>query len=208
MGAGIAQVAAAAGMRVTLVDVGEEQLERALDGHRRLAREARRRRASATTRTACSRASRPRPSLAGAADAELAIEAASEDVELKLAIFRQLDDALGAGRRAGVEHLVDPDRAAGGGHRAARAGLRHALHEPARADAAGRADPRPRDERRDRRDACARPPRPWARPWPRRATCPASWPTACCCRCSTRRPSASTRASATPRRSTPSCGSA
>jgi len=33
--------------------------------------------------------------LSGAADAELAIEAASEDVELKLAIFRQLDGALG-----------------------------------------------------------------------------------------------------------------
>ena len=34
MGAGIAQVAAAAGLRVTLVDVGAEQLERGLGGHR------------------------------------------------------------------------------------------------------------------------------------------------------------------------------
>ena len=35
--------------------------------------------------------------LASAADAELAIEAASEDVELKLALFRQLDAALNPG---------------------------------------------------------------------------------------------------------------
>jgi 3-hydroxybutyryl-CoA dehydrogenase len=93
MGAGIAQVAAVAGMQVTLVDVGEEQLARALtaiggslaklaskgqveDPDAALARIA-----SATD-------------VAGAADAELAIEAASEDVELKLAIFRRLDEAL------------------------------------------------------------------------------------------------------------------
>jgi 3-hydroxybutyryl-CoA dehydrogenase len=93
MGAGIAQVAAVAGMQVTLVDVGEEQLARALtaiggslaklaskgqveDPDAALARIA-----SATD-------------VVGAADAELAIEAASEDVELKLAIFRRLDEAL------------------------------------------------------------------------------------------------------------------
>ncbi len=40
MGAGIAQVAAAAGMRVTLVDVGEEQLARGLTGIGGIAREA------------------------------------------------------------------------------------------------------------------------------------------------------------------------
>ncbi len=96
MGAGIAQVAAAAGMRVTLVDVGEEQLERGLatigaslaklaskgqcdDPDGVLAR--------ITTATG----------LSGAADAELAIEAASEDVELKLTLFRRLDEALAPG---------------------------------------------------------------------------------------------------------------
>jgi 3-hydroxybutyryl-CoA dehydrogenase len=96
MGAGIAQVAAAAGMRVTLVDVGEQQLERGLatigaslaklaskgqcdDPDGVLAR--------ITTATG----------LSGAADAELAIEAASEDVELKLTLFRRLDEALAAG---------------------------------------------------------------------------------------------------------------
>ena len=79
MGAGIAQVAAAAGMRVTLVDVGEEQLERGLRGHRGVAREAR---GEGPVRRSGGRAgahldldasSQPRR------DAELAIEAASED---------------------------------------------------------------------------------------------------------------------------------
>jgi 3-hydroxybutyryl-CoA dehydrogenase len=96
MGAGIAQVAAAAGMHVTLVDVGEQQLERGLatigaslaklaskgqcdDPDGVLAR--------ITTATG----------LSGAADAELAIEAASEDVELKLTLFRRLDEALAPG---------------------------------------------------------------------------------------------------------------
>jgi 3-hydroxybutyryl-CoA dehydrogenase len=93
MGAGIAQVAAAAGMRVTLVDVGEEQLARALTG------------IGASLAKLASKGQCDDPAgvlarigtateLSAAADAELAIEAASEDVELKLAIFRRLDAAL------------------------------------------------------------------------------------------------------------------
>jgi 3-hydroxybutyryl-CoA dehydrogenase len=96
MGAGIAQVAASAGMRVTLVDVGEEQLAR---GRAAIA-------ASLAKLAAKGQCDDPdavlariatSTDLASAADAELAIEAASEDVELKLALFRQLDTALGAG---------------------------------------------------------------------------------------------------------------
>jgi 3-hydroxybutyryl-CoA dehydrogenase len=95
MGAGIAQVAAAAGMPVTLVDVGEEQLARALAGIA----------ASLAKLAAKGRCDDPEAvlaristatDLAAGADAELAIEAASEDVELKLAIFRQLDTVLDA----------------------------------------------------------------------------------------------------------------
>ena len=151
MGAGIAQVAAAAGMRVTLVDVGEEQLARALAG-------------------------------IGASLAKLASKGQCDDPDAVLARIStstELADCCGCGARdrgrergrrsqAGalpaarrraesrrdprLEHVVDPDRAAGRRHGAARAGLRDALHEPARAHAAGRADPRPRDERRDRRE--------------------------------------------------------
>ena len=95
MGAGIAQVAAAAGMRVTLVDVGGAARAR-LHGHRgslaKLAAKGQR-----DDRMPCWRASRPRRRPQPAADADLAIEAATEDVELKLALFRQLDAALDAG---------------------------------------------------------------------------------------------------------------
>ncbi|MDX6561956.1 MAG: 3-hydroxybutyryl-CoA dehydrogenase [Gaiellales bacterium] len=96
MGAGIAQVAAAAGMRVTLVDVGEEQLARALAGIG----------ASLAKLASKGQCDDPDAVLAriststeldSAADAELAVEAASEDVELKLALFRRLDAALNAG---------------------------------------------------------------------------------------------------------------
>jgi 3-hydroxybutyryl-CoA dehydrogenase len=96
MGAGIAQVAAAAGMHVTLVDVAEEQLAR---GRATIA-------ASLAKLAAKGGCDDPEAVLArittsteltSAADAELAIEAASEDVELKLALFAQLDAALRAG---------------------------------------------------------------------------------------------------------------
>jgi 3-hydroxybutyryl-CoA dehydrogenase len=95
MGAGIAQVAATAGLRVTLVDVGEEQLERGRAGiAASLAKLASKGQCddpgAVLARIATS------TDVAAGADAELAIEAASEDVELKLALFRRLDQALGA----------------------------------------------------------------------------------------------------------------
>ncbi len=94
MGAGIAQVAAAAGMRVTLVDVGEEQLARALTGIGGSLAKLAAKGQCGDPDAVLARISTA-TDLSGAADAELAIEAASEDVELKLAIFRQLDGALG-----------------------------------------------------------------------------------------------------------------
>jgi 3-hydroxybutyryl-CoA dehydrogenase len=95
MGAGIAQVAASAGMRVTLVDVGEKQLARGLAAiEASLAKLASKGQCDdpdgVLARIATS------TDLTAAADAQLAIEAASEDVELKLALFRQLDAALNA----------------------------------------------------------------------------------------------------------------
>ncbi len=93
MGAGIAQVAATAGERVTLVDVAEEQLERARAGIA----------ASRAQLASKGQVDDPDAVLARiatateigeGAGAELAIEAASEDVELKLALFRRLDETL------------------------------------------------------------------------------------------------------------------
>jgi 3-hydroxybutyryl-CoA dehydrogenase len=96
MGAGIAQVAATAGMRVTLVDVGEEQLARALAGiGGSLAKLAAKGQVD-DPEAALARISTA-TDVASAAAAELAIEAASEDVELKLRIFRGLDEALQPG---------------------------------------------------------------------------------------------------------------
>ncbi len=96
MGAGIAQVAASAGMRVTLVDVGSEQLERGRAGIAASLEKLAAKGQVADPEAVLARISTS-TQLADASDAELAIEAASEDVELKLALFRQLDEALGAG---------------------------------------------------------------------------------------------------------------
>jgi 3-hydroxybutyryl-CoA dehydrogenase len=95
MGAGIAQVAAAAGMRVTLVDVGEEQLARGRAGIAASLEKLAAKGQIADPQAVLARISTS-TELADAADAELAIEAASEDVELKLGLFRHLDEALGA----------------------------------------------------------------------------------------------------------------
>ena len=96
MGAGIAQVAATAGLAVTLVDVGQEQLERGRAGIAASLQKLAAKGQVADPEAVLARISTS-TELGDAADAELAIEAASEDVELKLALFRQLDDVLGAG---------------------------------------------------------------------------------------------------------------
>jgi 3-hydroxybutyryl-CoA dehydrogenase len=95
MGAGIAQVAAVAGYEVTLVDVSPDQLERAraaiASSLAKLVEKGRLERATADAAIGrITPADRPAP-------ADLAIEAATEDVELKLRIFRELDHAVGDG---------------------------------------------------------------------------------------------------------------
>jgi len=91
MGNGIAQVAATSGYRVTLMDVLPEQLERAktsiagsvekLFSKEKITVEQKETALNIPMTT----------SLEGAADAELVIEAASEDLDLKLDVFRDLD---------------------------------------------------------------------------------------------------------------------
>ncbi len=95
MGSGIAQVAAVAGYDVTLVDVAPAQLERARSGiEGSLAKLVEKGRVEpADAEAALGRiatAGEPGP-------ADLAIEAATEDVDLKLRIFRELDAAAGDG---------------------------------------------------------------------------------------------------------------
>jgi len=93
MGSGIAQVAAVAGYEVTLVDVSADQLDRARSGIQRslakLVEKGRLEQAAADAAAArITPASEPVP-------AALAIEAATEQVDLKLQIFRRLDEAAG-----------------------------------------------------------------------------------------------------------------
>ena len=149
MGSGIAQVAAVAGYDVLLVDVAPGQLERAtvtiqesltkLVSKERLAQE-----------DADAAVTRIRTH-SHAEDADLLIEAATEDVDLKLKHLQAAGRRRARGRDPGVEHQLDPDHAAGGQHVAAGGGGRHALLQPGAADAAGRGDPRAGDGRRDRR---------------------------------------------------------
>ena len=91
MGSGIAHVCALAGVDVTLIDVAEEALEKARSGiERNLGRQVARRtvtelaKAEALARIATGTA------LAAAADADLVIEAATENEDVKKAIFREL----------------------------------------------------------------------------------------------------------------------
>ena len=93
MGSGIAQVAAVAGYDVTLVDVSPAQLDRARAGiERSLAKLVSK--GSVDAGAAEAAVARIAPA-ADAVPADLAIEAATEDVALKERIFRGLDEAAG-----------------------------------------------------------------------------------------------------------------
>ena len=95
MGAGIAQTAAVGGFDVTLSDVAPRQLEQAVSGiEASLAKLTEKGRLDAATRDA---ALGRIQTAAEPADADLLIEAATENVELKLRIFGQLDELAGEG---------------------------------------------------------------------------------------------------------------
>ena len=95
MGAGIAQVAALGGFDVTLSDVAPGQLERAMKGIQgsltKLAEKGR------IEQDQVDAAVLRIHTAAEPADADLLIEAATENVELKLKIFEQLDSVAGDG---------------------------------------------------------------------------------------------------------------
>jgi 3-hydroxybutyryl-CoA dehydrogenase len=95
MGSGIAQVAAVAGYDVTLVDVSRDQLDRARSGiDRSLAKLVEK--GSVNADDAEAAVARITPAAEPVA-ADLAIEAATEEVGLKERIFQALDEAAGDG---------------------------------------------------------------------------------------------------------------
>jgi 3-hydroxybutyryl-CoA dehydrogenase len=95
MGSGIAQVAAVAGYEVTLVDVSRDQLDRARSGIER-SLEKLVEKGTVGAEDAEAAVARITPA-AEAVEADLAIEAATEDVALKERIFHALDEAAGGG---------------------------------------------------------------------------------------------------------------
>ena len=93
MGNGIAQVSALAGIRVTLVDVTNAARERGLTAIRgSLDRLVRKEKLTSADKDAALARIQTTTDYAALRDAHLLIEAATENVELKLRILKQLDD--------------------------------------------------------------------------------------------------------------------
>jgi 3-hydroxybutyryl-CoA dehydrogenase len=92
MGNGIAQVCATSGFSVTLIDVAPEALDRGMDTIRgSLGKLAAKGRISAEQKDAALRSITTAGALGAVAGADLVIEAATENPDLKLRIFRDLD---------------------------------------------------------------------------------------------------------------------
>ena len=96
MGAGIAQVAAQAGYRVLLADVGLEQAEAGRAGiAKRLARAVDKAQIAAADRDAAMERLVPVGDLAAMAEATIVVEAATEREAIKRAIFAEVGKAMG-----------------------------------------------------------------------------------------------------------------
>ncbi len=95
MGNGIAHVFAQNGFTVSLIDVSQPQLEKAIATvSKNLDRQIAKGTLSAEVKEATLNNIIPQTSLqAGVSDAELVVEAATENVQLKLSVFQQLDEA-------------------------------------------------------------------------------------------------------------------
>jgi 3-hydroxybutyryl-CoA dehydrogenase len=99
MGNGIAHVFAQAGFSVTLIDVSQAQLEKALATiTKNLDRQLTKGTLTTEAKDAALKNITTNTSLpAGISDANLVVEAATENIELKLSIFKQVDEAAPAG---------------------------------------------------------------------------------------------------------------
>ncbi len=94
MGAGIAQVAAEAGLSVLMADINIEIAEKAKAGIAgRLAKAVEKGKIDAARREQVLALLRPVASVAAFEDADIAIEAATENIDLKLRLFKGMDDA-------------------------------------------------------------------------------------------------------------------
>lgn len=98
MGAGIAHVAAVAGYDVVLVDISDERAEAGKAGiAKRLARGVSKGRMSQEDADAAVARITPTGDINGFSGVDFAVEAATENVDLKLKLFKQLDGIVPAG---------------------------------------------------------------------------------------------------------------
>jgi 3-hydroxybutyryl-CoA dehydrogenase len=92
MGSGIAQVCATSGFAVTMIDIAPAMLEKGLEAiGKSLSKLAEKGKISAEQKAAVLKAIATSTELPAAKDADLVIEAATENPDLKLMIFRDLD---------------------------------------------------------------------------------------------------------------------
>jgi 3-hydroxybutyryl-CoA dehydrogenase len=98
MGAGIAQVAAEAGFQVLMADINRDIAEKGKAGIAKLlGRAVEKGKIDAARRDAVLALLQPVDSVAAFKDCQMAVEAATENIELKLKLFKGMDDALPAG---------------------------------------------------------------------------------------------------------------
>ena len=92
MGNGIAHVFAQHGYNVVLVDVGEDRLARAIETiGANMDRQVRKGALTAEAKEAAIARLRPATELSATSDAQLVVEAVPENLEMKLELFRELD---------------------------------------------------------------------------------------------------------------------
>jgi 3-hydroxybutyryl-CoA dehydrogenase len=97
MGNGIAQVAAQAGLRVVLNDIQQAYAQKGLDNIRKnLGRSVEKGKITQSLMDETLSRITLSTALADAADCDMAVEAATENMDIKVQIFRQLDDILPA----------------------------------------------------------------------------------------------------------------
>src|SRR5579862_8114193 len=95
MGSGIAQTCAAAGFRVVLMEVAAEPLQRGVSGiAKSLDKFVERGKLSQADRDATFERIKPTTDVNDLKECDLVIEAIVENVEIKTALFRQLDEML------------------------------------------------------------------------------------------------------------------
>ena len=145
MGNGIAHVCALAGLPVTIVDIKQDALTKAMTlMARNMDRQVNRSIVTSDERDEALARVKTSTDYAAFADADLVIEAATEKEDLKRLDLQGADPQPEAVLPGGVEYVIDLHHPAGRGNRPAGKVHRHALHEPGSGHEAGGDHPRHR----------------------------------------------------------------